>query len=90
MCELAGAQAGEEGSVCRGTSLQAGQEGTGLPGEALGCGTELAARETGSCIPPAEQELKILNGNEAKCSGKSLPTPARPCCGGIRGALICF
>lgn len=40
MCELAGAQAGEEGSVCFGTSLQAGQEGTGLPGEGFGCGTE--------------------------------------------------
>lgn len=90
MCKLAGAQVGEEGSVCFGTSLEAGQEGTGLPGEGLSCGTELAARGTGSCIPPEEQELKILNGNEAKCSGKPPPTPARPCCGGIRGALICF
>lgn len=67
MCKLAGAQVGEEGSVCFGTSLEAGQEGTGLPGEGLSCGTELAARGTGSCIPPEEQELKILNGNEAKC-----------------------
>lgn len=36
MCKLAGAQAGEEGSVCSGTSLQAGQEGTGLPGDRAG------------------------------------------------------
>lgn len=36
MCKLAGAQAGEEGSVCLGTSLRAGQEGTGLPGDRAG------------------------------------------------------
>lgn len=37
--------------------------------------------------PTRKQELKILNENASKCSGKPL---AVPCCGGIRGAFGCF
>lgn len=37
--------------------------------------------------PTRKQELKILNKNESKCSGKPLTVP---CCGGIRGVFSCF